>query len=70
MVFEVPPVIVNGDGGWCVTCDNVVEEDNDVEIKCSPVGIREGGFLDAPEDSDVARWLFNDDEEGRLLLSR
>ena len=41
-----------------------------MDIGRGPVGVGEGEFLDAPEDSDVASWLFNDDEEGRNLLSR
>ena len=48
MVFEVPQVIVNGDGGWCVTCDDVAGEGDNVVIESGPVGIGEGGFLNAP----------------------
>ena len=39
-------------------------------IERGPVGVGEGEFLDAPEDSDVASLLFNEDEKGRTLLSR
>ena len=39
-------------------------------IECGPVGVGEGAFLDAPEDSDVADRLFDNDEEGWPLLSR
>ena len=70
MVFKVPPVIVDGDGGWCVTCGNVAGEGDNVAIDQGPVGVGEREFLDAPEDSDVARWFFDDEEEGRTLLLR
>ena len=70
MVFEVPPVIVNGGGGWCVPCNDVVGEGNDVAIKRVPFGVGQGEILDAPEDSDVASWLFDDNEEGWPLLSQ
>ena len=70
MVFEVPPGIVDGNGGWCVPCKDVAGEGNDVAIERDPVCIGEGEFLYAPEDSDVASWIFNDDEGGRPLLSR
>ena len=52
---EVPPFMVNSNVGWCVTCDDVAGEGNDVAVKCGPVGVREREFLDALEDSDVAR---------------
>ena len=39
-------------------------------IERGPVGVGEGEFLDASEDYDVASWLFDNDEEGRPLLSR
>ena len=68
MVFEVPPVIVDGDDVWCVPCDDVSGEGDDLAIKRGPVGVEEGELLDAPEDSDVASWLFDDDEEGQPLL--
>ena len=70
MVFEVPPIIADCDGGWCVPCDDVAGECDDVDIERGPVGVGEGEFLDAPEDSDVASLLFNEDEKGRPLLSR
>ena len=69
MVFEVPPVIVDGDGGWCITCDDVAGEGDDVAIERGPVGVGEREFLGAPEDSDVVRWLFYNDEEVRPLFS-
>ena len=43
---------------------------DNVAIECGPVGVGEREFLDAQEDSDVARWIFDDDEEGRSLLLR
>ena len=55
MVFKVLPFIVDCDGGWCVTCNNVAGEGDDVAVKCGPVGVREREFLDALEDSDVVR---------------
>ena len=70
MVFELPPFIVDGDGGWCVTCDNVSGESDNVAVERGPVGILEREFLDAPEDSDVARWLFDNYKEGQHLLMR
>ena len=70
MVFEAPQVIVGGDGEWCVPCDDVAEEGDDVAIESGPVGLGEGEFLNSPEDSDVASWLFDDDEESRPILSR
>ena len=54
----------------CVTCKVVTGEGNDVVIECGPVGVGEREFLDAPEESDVARWLLDNDEEGRPLLLR
>ena len=70
MVFKVPPFIVDGNGGWCVTCDDVAGEGDDVAVERGPVGILEREFLDAPEDSDVARWLFDNYKEGQHLLMR
>ena len=70
MVFYVSPVVADDDGGWCVTCDDVSGEGDNVAIECGPVGVGEREFLDAQEYSDVARWIFDDDEEGRPLLSR
>ena len=69
MFFEVLPVIVDGIGGWCVPCDDVAGEGYDMAIERGPVGVGEGGLLNAPEDSDVASWLFDNDEEGRPVLS-
>ena len=37
-------------------------------IKRSPVGVGEREFLYAPQDSDVANWLFENDEESSPLL--
>ena len=70
MVFEVPPVIVDGDSGWCVPSDDVAGEGNDVAIEIGHVGVGEGEFLNAPEESNVASWLFDNDEEGRPLFLR
>ena len=70
MVFNVPPVIVDGNGGWSILCDDVAGEGEDVAIKRSPVGVGEGKFLNAPEDSNVPSWLFDNDEEGRPLLTQ
>ena len=70
MVFYVSPVVADDDGGWCVTCDDVSGEGDNVAIECGPVGVGEGEFIYAPEDSDVARWFFDDEEEGRTLLLR
>ena len=55
MVFEVTPVIFDGNSWWCVTCDDVAEEVDNVAIEGGPVGVGEREFLNAPEDSDVAR---------------
>ena len=55
MVFEVPPVIFDGNSLWCVTCNDVAEEGDDVAEEGGPVGVGEREFLNAPEDSDVAR---------------
>ena len=70
MVFKVPPVIVDGDGGWFVSCDDVVGEGNNMDTERGPVSEGEGEFLNAPEESDVESWIFDDDEEGRTFLSR
>ena len=45
MGFKVTPVIVDGDGGWCITCDDVAGEGDDVAIERGPVGVGEGFFL-------------------------
>ena len=39
MVFKVPQFIVDGDGGWCVTCDNVAGEGDNVAVERGPVGV-------------------------------
>ena len=39
-------------------------------IKHGPVGIGEREFLYAPQDSDVAIWMFDNNEESWLLLLR
>ena len=39
-------------------------------VKRGPVDVGEKKFLNAPDDYDVARWLFNNDEEGRPFLLR
>ena len=70
MVFEVPPVIVDDDGGWCVPYNDVTGEGDGMAIERGLIGAGEGEFLDASEDSDVVSWLFDNDEEGRPLLSR
>ena len=70
VIFKVPPFIVDGDGGWWVTCDNVAGEGSDVAVERGTVGVWERSFLKAPEDSDVARWLFRDNKVGQPLLKR
>ena len=40
-IFEVPPLIADCDGGWCVSCHNVMGEGDDVAIKSGPVGLGE-----------------------------
>ena len=70
MVFKVSPVIVDGDGGWCIPCNYVTGKGDNVAIDRGPVGVGEVEFLDAPEDSDVASLLFNEDDKGQPLLSR
>ena len=37
--LEVPPFIVNGDGRWCVTCNDVTGEGDDVAVERGPVGV-------------------------------
>ena len=69
-VFEVPPLIVDSDGGWCVSCHYVAGECNDVAVKRGPVGVGEREFLYTPQDSGVARWLCDNDEEIWPLLLR
>ena len=70
LVFEVPPLIADCDGGWCVSCRNVAVEGDDVTTKRGPVGIGEREFLYSPNYSDVASWLFDNDEEIWPLLLR
>ena len=70
MVFKVPPVIIDVNGRWCVTCNDVAGKGDNVAIERGPVDVGEVEFLNAPEDSDVASLLFNEDEKGRPLLSR
>ena len=70
MVFDVPSLIADCDGGWCVPFQNVAREGNDVAIKHGPVGVGEGGFLYDPKEYDVASHFFGDDEEIRPLLKR
>ena len=55
MVFAVPPLIADCDGGWYVSYHNVAGEGDDVVVKRGPVGVGERDFLYAPQDSDVAR---------------
>ena len=45
-------------------------EGDDVAIEHGPVGVGEGEFFYAPEDSDVAGRFFDYDEGGWPLLSR
>ena len=68
MVFEVPPFIVDGDIGWCVTYNNVTGEGDDVASKRGTVGVREGEFLYDPKDFNMAGRFFNDDEESWPFL--
>ena len=70
MVFEVPPPIADCDGGWCVPCNNATGEGDDVAIERGPVGVGEGEFFYALEESDVVGRFFDYDEEGWPLLSR
>ena len=54
MDFEVPPVIVDDDGGWCVPYNDVTGEGDDVAIERGPVEVGKGKLIYAPEDSYVA----------------
>ena len=54
MVLVVPPFIVYGNGGWRVPCNDVAGEGRYTAVEHGPVRIREGEFLNSPEDSYVA----------------
>ena len=69
-VLVVPPFLVYGDGGRRVPCDDVTGEGDYRADGRGPVCIREGEFLNSPEDSYVARRLLDGDEEGCPLLLR
>ena len=68
LVLVVPQFIVYGNGGRRVPCDDVAGEVNYTAVERGPVCIREGEFLNSPEDSYVARRLLDGDEEGCPLL--
>ena len=44
MVFKVSPVIVDGDGGWCIPCNDVTGKGDNVAIERGPVGVGEVEF--------------------------
>ena len=46
-VFEFPQIIDDCGGGWCVPCDDVTGEVEDVAIECGPVSIVKGEFFDS-----------------------
>ena len=69
MVFEVPPIISDFNCGWCVPYKDVTGEGDDVAIEHGTVGVGERGFSNAPEDSDAAGQILDDDEEGWPLFS-
>ena len=69
-VLVFPPFIVYDDGGRRVPYDDVPGEGDYTAVERGSVRIREGEFLNSPEESYVARWLLDDDEEGRPLLLR
>ena len=52
------------------SCHYVVGECANVFIKRGPVGVGEREFLYASKDSDLARWLRDNDEESWPLLMR